>query len=215
MCKVSRVLFLLFLVGLGFSMLTISCAPQTPSPAQIKIMEDDMTRLALAVEATRAILDKPQATPTPIPTELPLDGLFCEYGFCIGHPEEIYLIDASTIRNPATPSTRAYGILVAFSPSIFIQVAWTTSGPDFNYSQVQGYIKEEKDQWTGNMDIQLVGDFNIHYQRLNPTNSDKLPYGAIAVWQCGGRDFAWKVYTPQDGMAEGFLAQALARFRCE
>lgn len=179
--------------------------------------EEARIQAAVAATLARIPTQTPGASPlpNPSPTPLSLDGSFCEYGFCIGHPAEIYLVDAATIRNPAAPSTRAYGILFGFSPSLFIQTVWTSSGPAFDYAITQRYILEEKDALTGGVDVQLVGNLNVYTQLIGPTASDLLPFGLVAVWQCGGRDFAWKVYTPQDGMAAALLAQALQRFRCE
>ena len=180
---------------------------------------EEQVRIQAAVAATLAQL--PTQTPYPTqqifiqPTPLPLDGLFCEYGFCIGHPADLYFVDASILRNAATPSTSAYGILFAFNPGLFMQLTWTISGPSYDYSASQRIILEETDQLTGGMDVMLYKDLNVYYQPIGPTASDLLPYGAVAVWQCGGRDFSWKVYTPQDNMAEGLMQQSLDRFRCE
>ena len=53
----------------------------TPSPdAQIRA----------AVAATLASI--------PSPTPYSLEGTFCEYGFCIGHPQDFYLIDQGATR---------------------------------------------------------------------------------------------------------------------
>ncbi len=179
----------------------------------------EQVRIQAAVAATLAKLPTQTAYPTQQvfiqPTPLPLDGLFCEYGFCIGHPADLYLVDASILRNAATPSTRAYGILFGFNPSLFMQMTWTISGPSYDYSVSQRMIMEETDQLTGSLDVMLYKELNVYYQPLGPTASDLLPYGAVATWQCGGRDFSWKVYTPQDGMAEGLMQQSLDRFRCE
>ncbi len=179
----------------------------------------EQVRIQAAVAATLAKIPTQTPYPTPQiiipPTPLPLDGLFCEYGFCIGHPADLYLVDASILRNAATPSTRAYGILFAFNPSLFMQLTWTISGPTYDYSVSHRIILEETDQVTGNLDVMLYRNLNVYYQPIGPTASDILPYGAVASWQCGGRDFAWKVYTTQDGMAQGLLQQSLERFRCE
>lgn len=179
----------------------------------------EQVRIQAAVAATLAKL--PTQTPYPTqqiiiqPTPLPINGLFCEYGFCIGHPADLYLVDASILRNAAAPSTRAYGILFAFNPSLFMQVTWTISGPSYDYSASHRIILEETDQLTGSMDVILHRNLNVYYQALGPTASDLLPYGAVAAWQCGGRDFSWKVYTPQDNMGQGLLQQSLERFRCD
>jgi hypothetical protein len=179
----------------------------------------DNARIQAAVAATLANI--PTQTPYPTqqivipPTPMPLDGLFCEYGFCIGHPADLYMVDALILRNAAAPSTRSQGILFAFNPGLFMQVIWSISGPSYDYSISHKLILEETDQRTGNMEVMLFRNLNVYYQAIGPTASDILPYGAVASWQCGGRDFAWKVYTPEDGMAPGLLQKSLERFRCE
>jgi hypothetical protein len=179
----------------------------------------DQVRIQAAVAATLANI--PTQTPYPTqqmvipPTPVPLDGLFCEYGFCIGHPADLYMVDALILRNAAAPSTRAQGILFAYNPGLFMQVIWSISGPSYDYGVSQKLILEETDQPTGSMDILLIRNLNVYYQPIGPTASDILPHGAVASWQCGGRDFAWKVYTPEEGMAAGLLQESLARFRCE
>jgi len=179
----------------------------------------DQVRIQAAVAATLAKIPTQTSHPTQQmvipPTPMPLDGLFCEYGFCVGHPADLYLVDASILRNAATPSTRAYGILFAFNPNLFMQMTWTISGPSYDYSVSHRIILEETDVITGNLEVFLLRNLNVYYQPVGPTASDLLPYGAVASWQCGGRDFSWKVYTPQEGMASGLLQQSLERFRCE
>jgi hypothetical protein len=179
----------------------------------------EQARIEAAVAATVANIPTQTPYPSPTisipPTPVSLDGTFCEYGFCIGHPAEIYLTDAAILRNPAAPSAQTYGILYGFSGSLFMQVVWKTSGPGFDYGEMQKLILEEKDSLSGGLDVQLVGNWNVYYQDLNPTTSDLLPYGGVAAWQCGGRDFAWKAYTRQDGIAPGLLKQSLERFRCQ
>lgn len=181
----------------------------TPSPeAQIRA----------AVAATLA--SYPTSTPYPVPTMAPtqtphsLEGIFCEYGFCIGHPQDIYLMDQGSTRQPPVPSTYSYGILFSYSQNIFIEMAWTTSAPIFDPQQIMHIILEEKEAMQGSLDAQLISGINVYSQPIS-TVSSALPFGVIAAWQCGGRDFAWKVYTPADGLASGILKQSLDNFRCQ
>jgi hypothetical protein len=181
----------------------------TPSPdAQIRA----------AVAATLASI--PSVTPYPIPTIAPsptpysLEGVFCEYGFCVGHPQDFYLIDQGATRQPPISNTYGYGILFGYSQTLFIQMAWTTSGPGFDPQLTMRYILEETETLQGSLDAQLIEKLNIFYQPIT-TVTASLPFGGIASWQCGGRDFAWKVYTPQDGMAPALLKQAIEKFRCQ
>jgi hypothetical protein len=196
----------LFLVASG---ILVSCGPRQTSP---------QAQIDAAVAATLASI--PTRTPDPIPTPYPsptpftLEGVFCEYKFCIGHPLDVYLIDEGATRNPPLPSTYGYGILFSYNQSIFMQIAWTISGPSFDPQTTMHLIMEEAEQFQGNMDTQLIGDLNVFYNQIN-TIAQTLPYGGVAAWQCSGRDFAWKVYTPQDGVAQGLLRDALKKFRCD
>jgi hypothetical protein len=192
------------------SAILVSCNPKpTPNPeAQIQA----------AVAATLASI--PSATPYPIPTAASsptpysLEGVFCEYGFCVGHPQDFYLIDQGATRQPPIPNTYGYGILFGYSQSLFIQMAWTTSGPGFDPQLTMHYILEETESLQGNLDAKLIGKLNVYYQPIT-TVTASLPFGGIASWQCGGRDFAWKVYTPQDGMAPALMKEAIEKFRCQ
>jgi hypothetical protein len=192
------------------ALLITSCSLNpTPSPdAQIQA----------AVAATLASIPSP--TPHPLPTTAPtptpfsLEGVFCEYGFCIGHPQDFYLLDQGSTRQPPLASTYGYGIIFGYSQSLFVEMAWTTSGSSFDPQVTMRYILEEKESLQGNLDAQLMSRLNIFYQPIT-TVSTALPFGGIASWHCGGRDFAWKVYTPQDGMAPSLLKQALEKFRCQ
>ncbi len=198
------------LLLLAASLLAACQLPQaTPSPE---------LQIQIAVASTLAAI--PTNTPVPIPTAYPsptpfsLDNLFCEYNFCIGHPPDVYLIDQGSTRQPPIASTYGYGILFGYGQSLFVQMAWTLSGPSFDPQTTMRFILEENEQMLGSMDAQLLGDLNVFYQPIS-TITASLPFGGIASWQCGGRDFVWKVYTPQDGVAQGLLRQALEQFRCE
>lgn len=198
-------------ISLVIALLLAACSPQSPTPSpEIQIQA--------AVAATLAAI--PSATPYPIPTLAPtptpysLEGVFCEYGFCIGHPQDFSLMDQGATRVPPVASNYGYGILFGYSQSLFIQMAWTTSGPSFDPQTMMHLILEENEALQGNLDAQLMGDLNVFYQPIS-TVTASLPFGGIAAWQCGGRDFVWKVYLPQDGLAPGMLQQAIEKFRCQ
>jgi hypothetical protein len=188
--------------------LLVACGSKQPDP---------QAQIAAAVAATLASV--PTVTPYPVPTEAPtptpfaLDGVFCEYGFCLGHPVDIYLIDDGARYNPPVPSGYNSGVLFGYNQALFLQLSWRVSDPNFDAQSAMRVVLIGSEQFQGNMDVQLVGPLNVYYQPIT-TVADKLPFGALATWQCGGRDFIWKVYTPQDGMAPGLLKQALEKFRC-
>ncbi len=206
-----KIITRLFFILLAVTITLAACQPATPTPESVE------TRIEQAVAATLAAIPAPSPLPPPTlppaPTPFVLDGIFCEYSFCTGHPADIYLADASTIRNPASPSTYNYGILYGFNANLYIQMVWTLSSPSFDPQLTMRYILEEREQPQGNLEARLVGKFNVFYQPIN-TIAEKLPYGGVAAWQCGGRDFAWKAYAPNQEMIPSLLQQALERFRC-
>lgn len=199
-----------FIFSLFWLTFTASCAQPTPNP---------QAQIQAAVAATLAAI--PTHAPTPIPTPYPtptpvsLVNLFCSYRFCIGHPQDVYLIDQGARRTPPIPSTYDYGVLFSYSTSLFLQMAWTLSGPSFDPQGVMRLIMDETEQFQGGMETILAPTLNIFYVPISVSSQSVLPFGGMASWQCGGRDFAWKVYTPQDGMGLGLLKAAVDRFRCE
>lgn len=204
-------IFVLVGMFVTVSLLLASCGgPQTtPDPrAQIN------AAVAATIAAIPTYTPYPSPTPVPLPTPFPLDGLFCEYGFCIGHPGDIYLIDQGARRDPPIPSVETNGILFGFNTGLFMQVIWRVSDPNFDPQSTMRLIMEEGQAFQGSLNVLLIGDLNVYYQP-STTVTESLPFGGVAAWQCGGRDFIWMVYAPQDGMAEGLLNQSLGRFRCE
>ncbi|PWH15016.1 MAG: hypothetical protein DDG60_06735 [Anaerolineae bacterium] len=200
-------------IGLTFLLIAAwmtACAAPTPDPqAQIRVA------VAATLQAMPTTTPMPLPTPYPTYTPLSLANLFCSYRFCIGHPSDVYLIDQGARRNPPLPSTYDYGVLFSYSTSLFLQMAWTLSGPSFDPQGVMRLIMDPAEQFQGQMETLLTPTLNIFYQPITVSSQSVLPFGGLAAWQCGGRDFVWKVYTPQDGMALGLLKEAVARFRCE
>lgn len=203
----------LVLLAVVAILLLTSC--NTPS---VEPTPDPQTAIDESVAATIDAI--PTATPYPIPTAYPsptlapLVGTFCEYGFCIGHPSDMVFIDEGATLKPPAPGTQSKGILYGYTETLFIQLNWQISDPNFNPQSSMALILEETQALQGNLDVLLIDNLNVYYQPSS-TITPVLPYGAVAVWQCGGRDFIWKVYTPQDGMAQDILKKSLERFRCE
>lgn len=194
--------------------LLVACAPKaTPDPnAQIR----------QAVAATLAAMPTPTLAPTlparPTPTPFNLSGLFCEYGFCIGHPNYVSFVDKKAIDNPQLPSKYDNGELTAYNqnPLLVIYFIWLhapgTSDTQFLLDTI---ISDNTDTRAGNMDVRLIRDLNVIYVPIASTISPNLPYGGAASWACGDRVFAWKVYTPDSAQAEGLFQEAIGRFQCE
>ncbi|MBV6396154.1 MAG: hypothetical protein HFACDABA_01747 [Anaerolineales bacterium] len=193
--------------------LLAACGPRPSAP-------DPNAAIRQAVAATLAAIPSvtphPTFTPRPSPTPFTLNGLFCEYNFCIGHPADLAFFDVSAQQNPAAPSSYSQGLLAAFNPNLFIQLIWQyapgVSDPQF---LMDLSLEPGADASAASFNLKLINNINVLLHPIQSTASPLLPHGLIAGWVCGDRAFAWKIYTPQPDTAEGLLQDALNRFRCE
>lgn len=181
---------------------------------------DSEAQIREAVEATVAAIPAytpyPLPTPYPSPTPLSLSGLFCEYRFCIGHPDDMAFFDVNAQSNPTAPSGYTQGILAAYNANLFIQLIWQRSEDSADPTFLLDLILEEDlDLVTGDMEVMLIRDLNVVYAPISSSASNILPYGSVAAWTCGNRVFAWKVYSPQQDLTREFFDEAIQRFRCE
>ena len=194
------------------ALLLVACAPKpTPDPnSQIR------QAVAATVAAIPTYTPYPQPTSYPSPTPMTLNGLFCEYQFCIAHPPDIAFFDVSAQRNPASPSSYGQGILAAFNATLFIEMLWQhapgTADPKFLLDLI---LEPEVDARVGELEVKLIRDMNVIYTPITSTATELLPNGGAAAWTCGERVFAWKAYTMQDGQAAPLFEEAIQRFRCQ
>ncbi len=199
---------------LAVSVLLAACGSKATTP-------DPNVQIRQAVAATLAAIPTVAPYPTfaPYPTSLPanLNGLFCEYGFCVGHPPEMAFYDVIAKQHPDSPASNTFenGILAAHNNSLFIQLIWQhapgATDPIFLMDLI---LEDGLDIPLGSYNLRLIHDLNVLSSPINTTASPLLPFGAVAGWVCGDRAFAWKAYAPQDGTTEGLLQEALAKFRC-
>ncbi len=187
------------------ALLAAGCTPKTSQPA------DDP--VAAIVAATVAAI--PTHTPYPTPTPIVLSGLFCEYGFCVGHPTDVALYDVSAARDQLNPSTYGQGMLAAYRKDLFMLIVWQlnsgSTDPQFMLDLV---MDDDLDSRSGSLDVDLLGDLTIFSVPITTAATPVLPFGRAAAWNCGERAFGWKVYTPQTDMAPGLLRESLERFTC-
>lgn len=191
-----------------------ACGRRTPTP-------DPNAQVEQAIIATLSAIppptSRPLSTPLPSPTPFDLNGLFCEYQFCIGHPSDMALYDVSAVTsNQGSPSTYQTGLMAAYSGSLVIQLMWQfapgSADPTFLLNLI---VEDGLDTPVGTQEIKLVRDMNVIYTRITSNVSPLLPFGAAAAWTCGDRVFAWKVYTPDEASAATLFENALARFTCK
>ncbi len=201
---IKKLLPILLLLTLSLS----ACKPKMPASADI----------SSAVAATLAAFPQPtpQPTFTPYPTITPhapaLEGLFCEYKFCIGHPASIALFDTRDIKNPSIYNE---GMLAAYSPDFFNLVIWQpNNGLDDPQFMLEIILEEGLDTRDGNLDVNLLGDLSTFYSPITTSASEVLPVGGVAVWMCGDRAFAWKAYTPTQEIAKNLFDNAMKKFQC-
>ena len=190
--------------------LLAACGPRTPSP-ELQIRQAVAGTLSAIPTPTRGSIP----TPYPTPTAFSLVGLFCEYQFCIGHPQDMAFFDVSAQRNPGAPSTYAQGILAAYNANLFIQFLWQTApgatDPQFMLDLI---LDKDFDTPSGQATPGRQQDMITVFEPIQTTASPVLPFGAAGAWTCGDRAFAWKVYTPDTGSGQALFNDALNRFSC-
>ncbi|HMB23001.1 MAG: hypothetical protein ACM33V_04625 [Chloroflexota bacterium] len=201
--------------SLFFALLFIvtACAPKTPDP---RIQIDQAVAATLAARPEPTSISIPISTPYPSPTPFNLNGLFCEYQFCIGHPADMAFYDVSAVTsNQGTPSTYQTGLMAAYSNSLVLQLMWQfapgTADPQFLLDLI---LADGIDTPVGAPEVKLVRNMNVVYTPMTSTATPFLPAGGAAAWTCGERVFAWKVYTPDEASAPGLFESALSRFTC-
>ena len=189
-----------------------ACGRRTPDPS---IVIDQAVAATLAARPEPTFDSRPIPTPFPTPTAFDLRGLFCEYQFCMGHPDEMAFFDVSAQQNAGAPSTYTQGILASYNANLFLQLMWQispgTSDPQFLLDLI---LDDGIDAATGNPEIKLIRDMNVVYTPITTSATTVLPYGGAAAWTCGDRVFAWKAYTPDEASAAGLFEASFARFNC-
>ena len=124
-------------------------------------------------------------------------------------------LDVNAQANPSTPSTIAQGILAAVNSKLFIQFVWQdapgSTDPQFMLDLI---VDPKVDTRSGVLDPLLMGKLNVIFTPITTIATPLLPNGGAAAWICGGRAFAWKVYTPQPDLPKNLLTEALLSFRC-
>lgn len=190
--------------------LLAGCGPRKPSQ-DILIRQAVAGTLAAIPTPTRASIP----TPMPSPTPFTLAGLFCEYQFCIAHPQDMAFFDVSAQRNPGAPSTYGQGILAAYNANLFIQMLWQTAPGTGDARFLMDLILDQQyDTRTSEPTATLIHDLNTLYAPITTKATPVLPNGAVAAWNCGDRAFAWKVYTPDTGSPQALFNDAINRFAC-
>ena len=201
------------LIILILGLLITSCSFPNRATATPSVPIDAAIATTLASLATRT----PAPLPTILPTATPFDlkGLFCEYQFCIGHPQDMAFYDVNAQQNIGSPSSYSAGILASYNANLFLQVMWQISPGAADPTFILNLILDpQTDARTGNQEVKLIRDMNVIYTPITSTASPTLPNGGAAAWTCGDRVFAWKAYTPDQASAAGLFQEALTRFNC-
>ncbi len=198
----------LFLIFILIFVVVSACSPKTVTSTESLI--DAAVAATLAAQPTAVI----QATYTPYPTFTPvapaLQGLFCEYQFCIGHPTDLALFDA---RDPKNPSQYSDGMLATYRADLFNLIIWQYNhGSDDPQFMLDLVMDANVDTRIGTLDVDLLGDLTTFYSPI--TNTTSIPAGGVAAWVCGDRAFGWKSYTPNEEIARALFEEAISKFRC-
>lgn len=193
----------------SFFCILSACAPKADPNIQIQIA------VASTLAAIPTATSPPIATPHPSPTPFNLEGVFCEYQFCLGHPIDMAYYDVSAQQNAASPSTYSQGIIAAFNGNLFMQTIWQLSpGSEDPQFLLDLILDDGLDTRFGNLDVKRIRDMNVIYTPISSIATPLLPFGGAAAWTCGDRVFAWKSYTPDESSAQALFESAFLRFQC-
>jgi hypothetical protein len=199
-----------------FLLLTILLAACSLGPASATPSMDMVSTVVAA--ALTAIPSPPPATPYPTYTLYPtadLSGLYCEYGFCIGHPADFPFFDLEVVNDYTTSrSDYSQGNLIGFNEQLYLFLIWSQFSGDFDPNSALTFVLNQ--DTPGGVSIsEDIGGRLVTYISLQSTPSELVPFGLAAVWKCSDRWFGWKAYTPQDGQALNLLWDALGKFSCK
>jgi len=194
----------IILCALIVSACSLKSTPNIQAPQSVVSTSDSISAATLP----------PIPTLNPTPTPMDLKGLFCEYQFCIGHPNDMAFFDVSAQKNQASPSTYSQGLIAAFNGNLFIQTIWQLSPGSTDPQFMLDLILDDVDTRVGTLDVKLIRNMNVVYISITTTATPVLPFGAAGAWVCGDRAFAWKVYSPQAENTQGLFEAALNRFAC-
>lgn len=199
-----------------FLFVLTACRPAAATP-------DWQTAVQHGVSATLTALPAPTLTApesSPCPTLMPtphvdLHNRFCEYDFCLGHPAETYFFDALMVKDTRSASNYVYGVLMTYQPNFFMQFNWSLlSGEPDPYEMLAVTAGDDVIDLNA-LDVQQIEGWVVTMAPVLKTASpDTLPYGLVASWTCGDREFGWKVYTTADNQISGLLQTTLSRFDC-
>jgi hypothetical protein len=199
-----KISILLFLI-------VTACAPKSDPNEQI---QQAVIATLVALPTTTA---PPVPSPYPSPTPFSLAGLFCEYQFCIGHPDDVSFYDVQAINsNQTNPSNYSGGLLAGHNSNftLFVQVIWQSAPNTTDPQFMLDLILDDVDTRSGNLDVKLIRNMNVVYIPITTTATPVLPFGAAGAWICGERAFAWKLYSPQADNTQALFDTALDRFSC-
>jgi len=195
---------------LAATVILAACGPKPDLNLQIR------QSVAQTVAAIPASTNASFPTPFPSSSPFSLVGLFCEYQFCLGHPQDMAFFDVSAQQNPGAPSSYTQGILAAYSSELFIQVMWqispSTTDPAFLLDLI---LDKDLDTPVGSLVAKQIRSISALYRPISTTASPLLPYGGAGAWICGDRVFAWKTYAPDTTSPEALFNDAIGRFVCQ
>jgi hypothetical protein len=220
------ILIYVFLVGCGPNpealatrlAVTLTALPTTPPYPTLTPNPTGTPAPTQTPNPTYTVL--PTSTTIPTYTPFPIANLYCNYGFCISMPPDIYFITD----NPERKNDENSGGLLAANSSISQEVWWKRQLEyDWNAEQaIQSMLDKmaeaEEEPIQPKMDeIQTmkIGELEVTYQSGKDTNQKERPYLVLSTWYCGQHTFTSAIWADEDTAALDLLRQALGQFRCD
>ena len=156
--------------------------------------------------------------PTPTPAAASLENLYCNFGFCIGYPQDPFL----SVPEYAVDFLQDIGGEINdideggydwLTEDVIVYLDW--------YARLSGSLRERVENALDDPDFSDVGqvteatinNIDVAYAPYK-ANDSSLPYRLFSAWRCGDRLFTYSIRSENDVDLMPVLERAVTSFVC-
>lgn len=164
----------------------------------------------------------PASTFTPVPTVAPatanIANLYCNFDFCIRHPEDPTVSIAVYAEDYIDEvfdelNTREEGGYSWLTDDVLVFLNWYVEVFDSPADGVTRALDDPDYSDVGKVEETTVNSLEVAYAPYT-MDSSRYPHRVFAIWRCGSRLFSYSIRSQVDVDLIPFLEGALADFVC-
>lgn len=162
----------------------------------------------------------PTLTPYPTPTAIStnLEGLYCNFDFCIGYPQDPIAAIPDYARSfideiVGDLNTFEEGGYSWLTNDVLIFMNWYVQRTDSPKEHVENALDDPDYTDVGVVTEATINNLEVAYAPYQATDST-VPYRLFTVWRCGDRLFSYSIRSEEDVDLMPLLEKALNRFTC-